>query len=188
MAYDISGLLEGTQIIANATDRASKVVFALKAYAHYDHSEAMIAANLVDGIETVLTLYQNQLKHGVDVRRNYQAIPPVTCYSDQLNQVWTNLIHNALYAMKYQGALTIDALQQGEFVVVAITDTGVGIPDDIKSRIFDPFFTTKPSGEGSGLGLNIVRQIIEKHHGRIDVESVPGQTTFRVFLPIGGAA
>ena len=188
MAYDISGLQEGTQIIANATDRASKVVFALKTYAHYDHSEAMIAANLVDGIETVLTLYQNQLKHGVDVRRNYQAIPPVTCYPDQLNQVWTNLIHNALYAMKYQGALTIDALQQGEFVVVAITDTGVGIPDDIKPRIFEPFFTTKPPGEGSGLGLDIARQIIEKHHGRIDVESAPGQTTFRVFLPIGGAA
>ena len=184
VAYELSGLQESTQIITTATERASKVVFALKTFARYDRSENMIKADLSEGIETVLTLYHNQLKHGVTVQRNYQDVPPLFCYPDELNQVWTNLIHNALQAMKDRGTLTIDINTQGQQAVVSISDTGGGIPDAIKARIFEPFFTTKPAGEGSGLGLDIVRKIIEKHHGKIEVESEPGQTTFSVWLPM----
>jgi two-component system NtrC family sensor kinase len=108
----------------------------------------------------------------------------VFCYPDELNQVWTNLIHNALQAMDYKGILTINATQQDTKVIITITDTGKGIPREIQDKIFEPFFTTKPTGEGSGLGLDIVQKIIEKHEGEIEVESMPGKTTFTVSLPI----
>jgi len=160
-------------------------VFALKTYARYDQSGEMIVANLTEGIETVLTLYQNQVKKGVEVIRHYAELPPVLCYPDELNQVWTNLIHNALQAMDYQGTLTIDVTttidQQAK---ISITDSGSGIPEELQLKIFEPFFTTKPPGEGSGLGLDIVKKIIEKHHGQIEVKSIPGQTTFTIYLPI----
>jgi signal transduction histidine kinase len=121
----------------------------------------------------------------VEVVRNYQAqLPAVLCYPDELNQVWTNLIHNALQAMDNQGTLTIEAVQKDTSVLVKITDSGKGIPPEILPKIFEPFFTTKPAGEGSGLGLDIVKKIIEKHQGKIDVESVPGKTAFTVSLPI----
>jgi PAS domain S-box-containing protein len=184
MAYKLTEIQRGTQTINTATDRASKVVFALKNYARYDSSEAMIQSDIVDGIETVLTLYQNNIKQGVEVLRNYQKIEPILCYVDQLNQVWTNLIHNALQAMNNKGTLIIDIMQDGNYVKVAITDSGNGIPAEIMPKIFEPFFTTKPPGEGSGLGLDIVKKIIEKHDGKIEVESVPGKTTFTVCLSV----
>ena len=141
--------------------------------------------NISQGIETVLTLYQNQLKHGVEVVRNYQSqVPDVLCYPDELHQVWTNLVHNSLQAMDNKGILSIDIVQQDKWLQVRITDTGKGIPPEILPKIFEPFFTTKAVGEGSGLGLDIVRKIIEKHQGKIDVNSIPNQTTFTVFLPM----
>jgi signal transduction histidine kinase len=185
IAYKLSELKRGTMTINTATERASKVVFALKTYARYDQSGEMIVANLTEGIETVLTLYQNQVKKGVEVIRHYAELPPVLCYPDELNQVWTNLIHNALQAMDYQGTLTIDVTttidQQAK---ISITDSGSGIPEEIQLKIFEPFFTTKQPGEGSGLGLDIVKKIIEKHHAQIEVKSIPGQTTFTIYLPI----
>ncbi len=184
MAYKLSEIQRGTQTINTATDRASKVVFALKNYARYDSSEVMIQSDIVEGIETVLTLYQNNIKQGVEVLRNFQKIQPILCYVDQLNQVWTNLIHNALQAMDNKGTLIIDIIQEDNYVKVAVTDSGKGIPAEVMPRIFEPFFTTKPPGEGSGLGLDIVKKIIEKHHGKIEVESVPGKTTFTVFLSV----
>ena len=99
-------------------------------------------------------------------------------------QVWTNLIHNALQAMDYRGQLGIRTTQQAQQVVVTISDTGCGIPPEHRERIFEPFFTTKPKGEGTGLGLDIVRRIVEKYQGRIEVESQPGQTIFQVWLPL----
>jgi len=183
-AYKLSGLQRGTQTIYTATERAAKVVFALKTYARYDHSGEMIPANLTEGMETVLTLYYNQLKHGVDVIRHYNELPPVTCYPDELNQVWTNLIHNALHAMDNKGTLTIEIQQQNHQAKISITDSGKGIPPEIQAKIFQPFFTTKPAGEGSGLGLDIVKKIIDKHQGQIDVASIPGQTTFTILLPM----
>jgi signal transduction histidine kinase len=184
IAYKLSGLQRGTQTIETATERASKVVFALKTYARYDQSGEMKLAKLTEGIETVLTLYQNQLKQGVEVVRNYTELPLVLCYPDELNQVWTNLIHNALQAMDYRGTLTLDVTTNDQQAKISITDSGKGIPQEIQSKIFEPFFTTKPAGEGSGLGLDIVRKIIEKHSGQITVESQPGWTTFNVFLPL----
>ncbi|HBB36063.1 MAG TPA: hypothetical protein DDZ80_15720 [Cyanobacteria bacterium UBA8803] len=184
-AYQLVSLQKSTQTIKTATERAAKVVFALKSYARYDSTGTKVLANLTEGIETVLTLYHNYLKHGVEVIRNYPAdLPPIFCYPDELNQVWTNLIHNALQAMENKGTLIIDVKQYDGHLKVSITDSGKGITPEIMPKIFEPFFTTKPLGEGNGLGLDIVRHIIEKHEGKIEVSSVPGRTTFTVFLPM----
>ncbi|GAK61007.1 ATPase, histidine kinase-, DNA gyrase B-, and HSP90-like domain protein [Candidatus Vecturithrix granuli] len=192
IAYELSGLQESAHIINTATERASKVVFALKTYARHDKSGLMTLADILEGIETVLTLYYNQFKQGVEVIRKYDSIQPVLCYPDELNQVWTNLIHNALQAMNYKGVLEISVSEQQlannslalqDYIMVTITDNGCGIPPEIQNRIFEPFFTTKPAGEGSGLGLDISKKIIDKHHGYIEVQSQPGKTTFRVCLP-----
>jgi len=184
IAYKLSELKRGIATINTATDRASKVVFALKTYARYEQSGEKTAASIREGIETILTLYQNLLKQGVEVIKNYAEIPPILCYPDELNQVWTNLIHNALQAMNYRGTLTIELTAQDYQAKISITDSGHGIPEEIKTKIFDPFFTTKPAGEGSGLGLDIVKKIVDKHQGKIEVESIPGKTTFNVFLPM----
>jgi two-component system NtrC family sensor kinase len=182
--YQLAVVETSTASIITASDRAAKTIFALKNFARFDKSGNKVQANLTEGIETVLTLYQNQLKQGVEVVRNYAELPQIWCYPDELNQVWTNLIHNAIYAMNYNGTLTIVIQAQHNQAMVSITDTGKGIPDDIQPKIFEAFFTSKPAGEGSGLGLDIVKKIIDKHEGRIEVESQPGKTTFTVFLPI----
>ena len=198
--YKLSSIKRGITTIEVASDRASKVMFALKNYSRYDHSDEPVTVNVLDGIETTLTLYHHQIKRGVEIQRQYASLPLVQCYADELAQVWTNLIHNALQAMSHRGTLTIaaeaitlDALVKGqtevqsmasEVVKIALTDTGSGIPEDLQERIFEPFFTTKAAGEGSGLGLDIVKKIIDKHHGHINVQSRPGCTTFTVILPV----
>jgi signal transduction histidine kinase len=184
IAYKLSGVQRGVETINTATDLASKVVFALKTYARYDRSGVMKLANIIDGIETVLTLYQSQLKKGVEVMRNYSELPMLLCYPDELHQVWNNLIQNALQAMNNQGTLILEAVLVEQQVKIGITDSGPGIPEEIKFQIFEPFFTTKPPGEGTGLGLDIVKKIVEKHRGTIAFKSQPGRTTFNVFLPI----
>ena len=162
-----------------------KVVFALKNYGHYDSTDSKIESQIPEGIETVLTLYQNHLKRGIEIIRSYEEnLPAISCYPDELNQVWTNLIHNALQAMDGKGKLVISVSQEENEIIVKVTDSGCGIPESIRSKIFEPFFTTKPAGEGSGLGLDIVKKIIDKHQGSVQVESQPGQTTFSVKLPI----
>ncbi|MCC3595088.1 sensor histidine kinase, partial [Microcoleus sp. PH2017_28_MFU_U_A] len=130
------------------------------------------------------TSYQSQIRQGIELTKNYEHIPPIQCYFDELNQVWTNLIHNALQAMNNKGYLTVNAIHNDENIQISIADSGTGIPPEIHSKIFQPFFTTKPPGEGSGLGLDIVRKIVAKHRGQITFESRPGQTTFTVILPI----
>lgn len=185
--HELSGLYRRTKTIKQATDQAAKVVFALKSYAHYDHSGNKVSSRISDGMETVLTLYFNQLKQGVEVIRHYDdTLPPIFCYADELNQVWTNLIHNALQAMNYKGTLTItiESHPDQNQVMIRINDTGCGIDPVIQDKIFQPFFTTKAAGEGSGLGLNIVQKIIAKHEGQISLESQPGNTTFTILLPL----
>jgi two-component system NtrC family sensor kinase len=184
-AYQLASLYRSAKNIGTATDRAAKVVFALRTYARYDSKGEKVKANPIEGIETVLTLYYNQIKQGVEAIKHYEDVPEIWCYPDELNQVWTNLIQNALQAMDYQGKLTIVVkVNQNHQLAVKITDNGQGIPPDIQPKIFDPFFTTKPAGEGSGLGLDIVKKIISKHEGEIFFTSEPGKTTFSVLLPI----
>ncbi|MCW6036205.1 GHKL domain-containing protein [Spirulina subsalsa FACHB-351] len=184
MSYQFSSLQRSTQTIVTATERAAKIVFALKTYARHDYKGELLKANIIDGLDTVLTLYHNQLKHGVEVVQKYEQVPEILCYPDELNQVWTNLIHNALQAMGYKGILTLEVGVRDRHIQVNITDNGQGIPPEIQEKIFQPFFTTKSSGEGSGLGLDIVKKIIDKHQGMIKVTSVPGNTTFQVMIPL----
>jgi PAS domain S-box-containing protein len=183
LAYNLARLQTNSNNINTAVERAAKIVFALKSYARYDSSGAKQLSNITDGIETVLELYRNQLKKGIEVLREYQPLPQIMCYPDELMQVWTNLIYNAIQAMRDRGTLTINVVDRGDWVVVEVTDSGCGIPPEIKDKIFEPFFTTKPAGEGSGLGLDIVKKIVDKHRGQIEVESEPGLTAFRVLLP-----
>ena len=186
MAYKLSGLGRSATIITTAADRAGKIVFALKNYAHYDRSGERILTNITGGIETVLTLYHNQLKRGIVVQREYEDVPDILCRPDELNQVWTNLIHNAIHAMDHKGTLTIAVRPHGNGVKVSVTDSGKGVPAELREKIFEPFFTTKSAGEGSGLGLHIVRQIVESHGGKILVgNSTGGGATFEVVLPPG---
>jgi signal transduction histidine kinase len=184
-AYQLSTLTRSTDNITTAVERASKVIFALKTFARHDLRSEKTAASLQESLETVLTLYHNQIKQGIELIKEYDEIAPISCYPDELNQVWTNLLHNALQAMDYKGTLTVVISQQDHYAVVAITDSGQGISPEIKEQIFTPFFTTKAAGEGSGLGLDIVKKIIEKHDGKIEVDSEVGfGTTFSILLPM----
>jgi PAS domain S-box-containing protein len=183
-AYNLSSLQRNSENIQTAVERASKVVFALRKFAHHDHSGQMVRSDLVDGIETVLTLYQNQLKQGVEVIRDFEALPPLSCHPDELNQVWTNLLHNALQAMDFKGRIEISTRAEQDCAVVRVADNGPGVPGEIQARIFEPFFTTKSAGEGTGLGLDICRKIVERHQGRLELTSQPGRTEFRVVIPL----
>ncbi len=184
MAYKLTGLQRSTNNIEFAANKASKVIFALKNSSRIGYSDEQKLFNIIDGIETVLTLYNNQIKQGIEVSKIYGPIPEILCYPDELNQVWTNILHNAIYAMDLSGNLEIKVYAKGEEVVVSITDSGKGILPTEIGKVFDPFFTTKPEGEGTGIGLDIAKRIIDKHNGKIEVKSKPGKTTFSVYLPI----
>ena len=183
LAYNLTRLLGNNRTITTSVEKASKVVFALKNYARFDNSDEKQSAKIEEGIETVLEIYHNQLKLNIEVVRNYQDTPEIMCYPDELIQVWTNLIHNGIQAMKDGGKLVLATLVENNGITVEITDSGSGIPADIKEQIFEAFYTTKPAGEGSGLGLHISKKIVDKHDGKIDVTSQPGKTKFTVWLP-----
>jgi signal transduction histidine kinase len=188
-AYGIATITTNTGNINTAVERVGKIIFALKSFSRFGGSQVWTAADLAEGLETVLTIYHHQIKQGTELVRRYgEDVPPVRCLPDELNQVWTNLIHNALQAMDYRGTLTLGLARDGERVRVSVADTGCGIEPALRERIFDAFFTTKAAGEGTGLGLDIVRKIVQKHGGTIEVESEPGRgSTFTVVLPIAGA-
>jgi two-component system NtrC family sensor kinase len=188
-AHGVATITTNADNINTAVDRVAKIIFALKSFSRFGGVQVWTESDLAEGLETVLTIYQNQIKHGTELIRRYEELPPVRCLPDELNQVWTNLVHNALQAMDHKGTLSIGLRREGGEVLVSVGDTGCGIPEDIRARIFDAFFTTKPAGEGTGLGLDIVRKIVEKHQGRIEVDSEVGRgTTFTVRLPIAGAS
>ncbi len=188
-AYGMATVSTNAENINTAVDRVAKIIFALKSFSRYGGESFWSESDLREGVETVLTIYQNQIKQGIELRRDYQDLPPVRCLPDELNQVWTNLVHNALQAMQNKGTLSIGLRRDGDWARVSIGDTGGGIPDAIRDRIFDAFFTTKPAGEGTGLGLDIVRKIVDKHGGQIAVDSEVGRgTIFTVSLPIEGVA
>ena len=183
-AYNVTAIMRNSQNIRTAADRAAKIVFALKSYAHPGGVEGeSTRASLADNLDIVLTLYHSQIKHNIDLVRDYQDPGLVDGRHDELNQVWTNLVHNALQAMDYKGRLEVSVRLDGDEVLLSVTDSGRGIPPSQVPRIFEPFYTTKAAGEGSGLGLSICRDIVEKHAGRIEVDSEPGRTRFIVRLP-----
>ncbi len=182
--YGLSTVASNAANINMAVDRVTKIVFALKSFSRHDHSGEWVEADLREGLDTVLTLYHNQIKQNTELVREYEDLPALRCLPDELNQVWTNLIHNALQAMQYKGRLTVLLKRVGNEAVVSIGDTGSGMTPEVLEHIFEPFYTTKSAGEGSGLGLDIVRRIVDKHHGRISIETEPGNgSTFSVHLP-----
>ena len=183
-ANHLSSQFRNSENINVAVDRAAKIIYALKSYVRQDTSGEKVMAKITENIDIVLTLYHNQMKQKIELIQNYQPVPEILCYPEELSQVWTNLIHNAIQAINSKGTLQINVFQQDQSIVVQVIDSGVGISPEIQEKIFEPFFTTKPAGEGSGLGLDIVSKIIKKHGGSIAVSSQPGQTAFSVFLPI----
>ena len=186
-AHGIATVTTNADNINTAVDRVAKIIFALKSFSRFGGVQVWSESDLREGLETVLTIYQNQIKHGIELVRHFDDLPPVRCLPDEINQVWTNLVHNALQAMDYKGTLTLGLRRDGDHALVSVTDSGCGMTPEVQARIFDAFFTTKPAGEGTGLGLDIVRKIIDKHGGHIGVDSEPGRgSTFTVSLPIAG--
>ncbi len=173
--------------IENSTSRISDLVCAIKEYTHMDQAP-VLNVDVVKSLETTLTILNHKLKQGVAVQRDYQKVPLlVNSFGSELNQVWTNIIDNAIDAMHGKGELRVRTYQQDGCVVVEIGDNGPGIPDEVQPHIFEPFFTTKGVGEGTGLGLDTVQRIVKKHRGNIQVNSKPGDTRFQVWLPLAGA-
>jgi len=174
--------------IESSTSRISDLVGAIKEYTHMDQAPLQ-NVDVVKSLETTLTILNHKLKQGVVVRRDYQRDPLlVNSFGSELNQVWTNIIDNAIDAMHGKGELRVRTYRDDGCAVVEIGDDGPGIPDEVQPHIFEPFFTTKGVGEGTGLGLDTVQRIVKKHRGTIQVSSNPGDTRFRVWLPLAGAA
>jgi signal transduction histidine kinase len=173
------------QEIQDSTTRVSNLIAAAKQYSQLDRAPYQIV-DVHDLLDSTLVMLTPKIGDGIEVVREYdRSLPPVPAYAAELNQVWTNLIDNAIGAMKGSGRLTVRTARDGEFLLVEIGDTGPGVPEEIQSRIFEPFFTTKPFGEGTGLGLDISwRIVVNKHHGDLRLESAAGDTRFQVRLPL----
>jgi signal transduction histidine kinase len=170
--------------IENSVTRISELVRAIKDYSYMDQAPVQ-EVDVHQGIESTLTILSHRLKRGVAVVRDYDPnLPRVCAYGGELNQVWTNLIDNAIDAMQGKGELRIRTARELDRVLVEIGDNGPGMPPEVQNRIFEPFFTTKGVGDGTGLGLDTVCRIVRKHHGEIKVESRPGDTRFQVWIPI----
>ena len=176
---DLSVLLS---TVESATARISDLIRTIKEYTYMDQAP-MQTVDVVRSLETTLGALAHLLRPGINVCRDYRPVPPVNGVGTDLNQVWTNIIENAIEAMPGQGELRLQTFCEDRFVVVEIGDDGPGIPPEIVSHIFDPFFTTKGIGQGTGLGLNTAQTIVRKHGGSIQVTSKPGDTRFQVWLP-----
>jgi signal transduction histidine kinase len=183
---DIPKLLEESQ---EGIRRVRKIVQDLKDFAHAGENEDWQWQDVRHNLNRTLNIVHNELKYKAEVRLDFEDIPEIHCLPGQLNQVFMNLLVNAAQAIETRGMVRVRTWLEGEWVWVAISDTGCGIPAEVRDRIFDPFFTTKPVGKGTGLGLSISYGIVRKHGGRIEVESEVGQgTTFRIGLPVEGPA
>lgn len=187
LSFDVMSMVRNG---LDGAERISTLVQSMKSYSYMDRG-AQQQVNIHDGIEDTLRLFAFKLKSGIKVDRHYDRnLPEILAFGSELNQVWTNLIDNAIDALKEgvpDGAppqISIRTCQKGNFLRIEVEDNGSGIPPEIKSRILEPFFTTKPMGKGSGLGLDVVRRIVENlHGGSLMVESAPGRTCFTVLLP-----
>jgi len=171
--------------ISHGAKRISAIVGALKDYTYMDQAPIQ-TIDIHEGLDSTLTILSSKLNNGIKIQRVYaENFPPVEAYGSELNQVWTNIIDNAIDAVDGGGEITLRTRYDDQWAIVDIEDNGPGIPETIQSNLFDPFFSTKQPGEGVGLGLNISHNIVvQKHRGRIDVYSQPGKTRFEVCLPL----
>ncbi|MEV4017169.1 ATP-binding protein [Nonomuraea angiospora] len=181
-AIEISQMLNE---VTEATERITSLIGSAKQYSQMDRAPFQ-QADVHDLLDSTVAIFRGKIHPGITVVTDYdRTLPPIPCYAGELNQVWTNLIHNALDAMGDQGTLTIRTAHDEDEAIVEIGDTGPGVPEAIKDRIFEPFFTTKSVGQGTGLGLDISYRIVAgRHGGEIKVRSVPGETWFEVRLPL----
>lgn len=182
LKQDVIALLSESQ---EGIDRVKKIVQNLKDFSHNETAEKWMVEDIQHGLDSTLNVIWNELKYKCEVIKEYGVLPPVECLLSQLNQVFMNLLINAAQAIETKGTITIRTGTKNDHVWIEIADTGKGIPPENLSRIFDPFFTTKPVGKGTGLGLSVSFSIIQKHHGKLEVESTPGKgTLFKVTLPV----
>jgi signal transduction histidine kinase len=183
LAYD-GQMITLLDSVCQSSERISEIVNSVKAYIYLDQAPVR-EVNIHEGLENTLVILNHKLKQGVSVKRQFaKDLPRIEAYASELNQVWTNLIDNAIDAMHGKGEITLRTYPNNGSVVVEIVDNGPGIPEDIQNRIFEPFFTTKGPGAGTGLGLHITNNIVHRHQGTIRVFSRPGETCFQVTLPI----
>ena len=178
------GLEKRAFVIEKSVDKTSKIVNVLKTFSNQNFDKKK-EINLIDGLETTITIYGNFLRKGIVLHRNFEFKPLISCYPEKLIQVWNHLLQNSIHSIQTNGEIIISVRESTTkpSVLVSFQDNGKGISDDIKEKIFDPFFTTKKSGEGSGLGLHICREIISQHSGTISFESNPKKTIFTVEIP-----
>lgn len=185
VSFQVNSLAEQ---IESGTSRISDLVRAIKQYSYVDQLPDQ-EIDVHEGLENTLIMLHYRLKHGITVVRDYdRSIPPICARGGELNQVWTNIIDNAIDAMNGRGELLVRTAAEFGRVLVEFRDNGPGIPAEIRDRIFEPFFTTKPVGEGTGLGLDTVYRIVMNHHGEVRVESEPGRTSFQIRLPFATAS
>ncbi len=189
IAEDLPSLLDDSE---DGLSRVRKIVQDLKDFSRVDHADWQ-DADLNAGLESTLNVVMNEVKYRAKVQRDYGALPPVRCLAGQLNQVFMNLIMNAAHAMPAdrRGVITlstgVQAQDERDWAWVEVADDGCGMPPEVQRRIFEPFYITKPVGQGTGLGLSMAFSIVQKHGGRIDVQSAPGEgTRFRVWVPVSG--
>ncbi|MGB8701601.1 MAG: ATP-binding protein [Thermosynechococcaceae cyanobacterium] len=182
LSFDVMSMIASG---LRSSERIFELVQSMKSYSHVDRG-AQQWVDIHEGIEDTLRLFSYKIKKGIEIRRNYDlALPQILAYGSELNQVWTNLIDNAIDAMDGKGAIELATTRQGDRIQIQITDNGPGIPVELQSRVFEPFFTTKPVGKGSGLGLDIVRRIIEnRHQGSMVLDSQRSRTQFTICLPL----
>jgi signal transduction histidine kinase len=195
--YHCGQILINSQNIKKAIDQTSKIVFALNAYNYNSKANKRIKTSIPETIENALILFQSKLKQDIEVVKKYDKVPNILCNPIEINQVWINIIQNALQAMNFKGNLEIEVKtaltsqldgqkfdEPVQFIVSRFTDNGLGIPELELNQIFEPFYTTKSIGEGTGLGLDLSMKIVKDHGGDIVVESQPGKTAFEVWLPV----
>jgi PAS domain S-box-containing protein len=175
---------DANQVIRSGSSRVGEIVRRLRSFARLDEAE-LKKVDVHEGLEDTLLLVHHEIKHNIELVRDYGTVPPISVYPSRLNQVFLNLLNNARQAIRGKGTITLKTRVEDKMVSIAIQDDGIGIPSENLSRIFDPGFTTKGVGVGTGLGLSICYQIIQDHRGRIDVESEPGRgTTFTIRIPM----
>lgn len=185
LAVDTQQLLDETR---EGIDRVCKIVRDLKDFSRRDHADDWVLADVHEGLESTLNIVWNELKYKAQVIKTFGELPMIECLPSELNQVFMNLLINAGQAIQKHGIITIGTEHCGNAIRICIGDDGDGIPEELLPRIFDPFFTTKPVGSGTGLGLSISYGIVAKHHGTIEVTSLPGSgTMFQITLPVSQA-